>query len=48
VEGRSETGADSVTGISTRTDAERLAYPPVPYRPGGADLEVDIGAGGLG
>jgi ribonucleotide monophosphatase NagD (HAD superfamily) len=37
-----------LTGISTRADAERFAYRPTRIVESVADLEVDIGAGGLG
>jgi NagD protein len=46
-----EAGMETVlvlTGISTRADAERFAYRPSRIVPSVADLEVDIGAGGLG
>jgi NagD protein len=46
-----EAGMETVlvlTGISTRADAERFAYRPTRIVPSVADLEVDIGAGGLG
>jgi ribonucleotide monophosphatase NagD (HAD superfamily) len=35
-------------GISTRAGRWVLRLPPVPHRPAGDDLEVDVGAGGLG
>jgi NagD protein len=46
-----EAGMETVlvlTGISSRADAERFAYRPTRIVPSVADLEVDIGAGGLG
>jgi NagD protein len=46
-----EAGMETVlvlTGISSRADAERFAYRPSRIVPSVADLEVDIGAGGLG
>jgi NagD protein len=46
-----EAGMETVlvlTGISTRADAERFAYRPSRIVQSVADLEVDIGAGGLG
>jgi NagD protein len=46
-----EAGMETVlvlTGISTVADAERFAYRPSRILPSVADLEVDIGAGGLG
>ena len=46
-----EAGLETVlvlTGISTRADAERFAYKPTRIVQSVADLEVDIGAGGLG
>jgi len=46
-----EAGMETVlvlTGISSRADAERFAYRPSRVVPSVADLEVDIGAGGLG
>jgi NagD protein len=46
-----EAGMETVlvlTGISTRADAERFAYRPTRIVQSVADLEVDIGAGGLG
>jgi NagD protein len=46
-----EAGMETVlvlTGISTRADAERFAYKPTRIVQSVADLEVDIGAGGLG
>jgi NagD protein len=46
-----EAGLETVlvlTGISSRADAERFAYRPSRIVPSVADLEVDIGAGGLG
>jgi NagD protein len=46
-----EAGMETVlvlTGISSRADAERFAYRPSRIVQSVADLEVDIGAGGLG
>jgi NagD protein len=46
-----EAGMETVlvlTGISTRADADRFAYRPTRIVQSVADLEVDIGAGGLG
>jgi NagD protein len=46
-----EAGMETVlvlTGISTRADAERFAYRPSRIVQSVADLEIDIGAGGLG
>jgi NagD protein len=46
-----EAGLETVlvlTGISTRSDAERFAYCPSRIVDSIADLEIDLGLGGLG